>query len=80
MLCSGRGLVIEVAAHGDEVVADDAKAHPDFHTVISFVTTTVQPMSPLEHADPTFASGSPLLPALERHAGTCARRAESPPT
>ena len=37
MLCSGRGLVIEVAAHGDEVVADDAKAHPDFHTVISFV-------------------------------------------
>jgi hypothetical protein len=29
-------------AHRDEVVTDDAKTHPDFHTIMSFVAAAVQ--------------------------------------
>jgi hypothetical protein len=52
-------------AHRDEVVTDDAKTYPDFHTIMSFVAAAVQSMPPLEHDNPGFASGSPLLPLLK---------------
>src|SRR5258708_16132418 len=52
-------------AHRDEVVTDDAKTHPDFHTIMSLVAAAVQSMPPLEHTNPAFASGSPLLPLLK---------------
>src|SRR6266852_2244467 len=51
--------------HGDEIVADRPEADPNFHAVVAFVAAAVQSMAPLEHANPAFASGSPLLPLLE---------------
>src|SRR6266550_6120006 len=51
--------------HGDEVVADRPKADPNSHAAVAFVPAAVQPVAALEHANPTFASGSPLLSFLE---------------
>src|ERR1700730_15595914 len=51
--------------HTDQVVANRPQAYPNFHAVVAFVAAAVQSMAPLEHANPTFASGSPLLPLLE---------------
>jgi hypothetical protein len=50
---------------GDEVIADDPKADPNLHAIVALIAAAVQSVAPFEHDNPTFTSGSPLLPALE---------------
>src|SRR5271157_572594 len=52
-------------SHVDEVIGDDPQPHPSPHSVGSVVAATRQPVPPLDHADPAFTSGAPLLAPLE---------------
>ena len=68
--CEGRrGLALgrgrECVAEIDEVVGDDAEADPTLHAIGALVTTSVQPMTSLQEADPTLAPGSPFLGTAE---------------
>ena len=49
----------------DEVVADDSESNPAVHPVIAFVPAAIESMTSLDHADSTFATGSPFLPRAE---------------
>jgi|SRR5437870_3015368 len=49
----------------DQIVCDDAQAHPPLHASVSPITTAIQSMAPFEHADATFCSGSPPLASAE---------------
>ena len=49
----------------DEVIRDHAEPRPADHSLAPFVPATVESVPPLEYADASFASGSPLLPFFE---------------
>src|SRR5437870_4572150 len=51
--------------HVDEVVTDDAESNPTVHPVVAFVPAAIESMTPLDHADAPFATGSPFLPIAE---------------
>jgi hypothetical protein len=45
----------------DEIVGDHAEADPAPHSVVALVSTAIEAVSPLDHADTSSASGAPLL-------------------
>src|ERR1700687_454684 len=62
---SARGRSGQGATDVDQVVGDDAQADPALDALGPFVTGSVQPVAPLQEADPALASGSPLLGMAE---------------
>ena len=59
------GLVCQGPTDVDEVVTHDAETYITLHAAVSLVATAIQAVASLEHADPAFAAGPPLLPLLE---------------
>src|SRR5258708_12271700 len=59
------GLFFECGTDVDEVVGDDAEPDPTLHSGIAFVAAAVEPVSPLDHADASLASGPPFLSVAE---------------
>src|SRR5215467_256808 len=55
----------QLTTHVDEVIGDNAQAHPSSQARHAAISASCQAMSPFEHADSAFASGSPLLAVLE---------------
>src|SRR4029450_13379931 len=49
----------------DQVVTNDPETNPALHACIPFVAAAVQTVAPLQHADATFAAGSPSLGLFE---------------
>lgn len=48
-----------------EIIGDHTESHPALHSVVTFVSATIQTVSPLDHADATLASGAPFLAVAE---------------
>src|SRR5215831_2886557 len=53
------------ATNIDEIIGDHAEPDPALHSVLAFIPTTVEPVSPLGHADAAFAAGPPFLAVTE---------------
>src|SRR5215471_14505971 len=53
------------ATNIDEIIGDHAESDPALHSVFAFVPTTVEPVSPLGHADAALAAGPPILAVTE---------------
>jgi hypothetical protein len=49
----------------DDVVCDHPKANPALHAFEPSISTAIQSVAPLQHADAAFASGPPALPSSE---------------
>src|SRR5215467_15859550 len=45
----------------DQVIGDNSESDPSIHPVLAAIPTPIQPVSSFQNADPTFATGSPLL-------------------
>src|SRR5258705_2803742 len=58
-------LVFHCATDVDDVVGDDAEPDPTLHSGIAFVAAAIEPVSPLDHADASLASGPPFLSVAE---------------
>ena len=52
-------------ANIDDVVGDDAKPDPTLHSGIALIAAAAEPMSPLDDADASLASGPPFLAVAE---------------
>src|SRR5207245_6380072 len=59
------GLFFHCATDVDDVVCDDAEPDPTLHSGIAFVAAAIEPVSPLDHADASLASGPPFLSVAE---------------
>src|SRR5260221_2712377 len=59
------GLFFHCATGVDDVVGDDAEPDPTLHSGIAFVVAAIEPVSPLDHADASLASGPPFLSVAE---------------
>src|SRR6267378_8272914 len=61
----------------DNVVGDHAEPDPTLHSGIAFVAAAIEPVSPLDHADASLASGlsvaEPALPLLSFALGALGR-------
>jgi hypothetical protein len=55
----------EAAADLNDVVGDDCQPDPALHALESTIAATTQPVSPLQHADASLASGLPALSGSE---------------
>ena len=49
----------QVMPHVYQVVGNYSESYPPLHSILALVTAAVQPASPLENADPSFAANSP---------------------
>jgi len=58
-------LRVEGSPHIDEVVGDYAESCPSFHSANALVPASAESVPLLEHADASFASGSPFLTSLK---------------
>src|SRR6266436_10111530 len=59
------GLFFHCAADVDEVVGDHTEPDPTPHSIFALVSAAVEPVSPLDHADTSLASGPPFLAVAE---------------
>ncbi len=59
------GTFFHYATDVDDVVGDDAEPNPTLHSGIAFVAAAIEPVSPLNHADASLASGPPFLSVAE---------------
>ena len=57
--------LVDGAADVDEIIGDHAEPDPAPHSILAFVATTVEAVSPLGHADAALASGTPFLTVAE---------------
>ena len=57
--------LIDDSADVDEVIGNNAESGPADHSFAALVPATVESVPPLEYADASFASCSPLLPFFE---------------
>ena len=46
----------------DEIIGDHAEADPTLHSELALVAGAAEPVSTLDHADASFASGAPFRP------------------
>src|SRR5580704_7001477 len=53
-------LLFHGATDVDDVVGDDAEAHPAVHSDVALVSAAVEAVSPFDDADASLASGAPL--------------------
>ena len=60
-----RLLFFHRAADVDEVVGDHAEPDPALHSGVALVAAAIEPVSPLDHADASLASGPPFLAVAE---------------
>src|SRR5206468_11142378 len=60
---------LRAQSHGpadvDEIIGDDAQAHPTLDSVIAFVPAAVERVPALQNTNPPFASRSPFLAVAE---------------
>src|SRR5258705_7734298 len=63
--CLPDRLFFHCAPDVDDVVGDDAEPDPTLHSGIAFVAAAIEPVSPLDHADASLASGPPFLSVAE---------------
>src|ERR1022692_4445266 len=49
----------------DEIIGDHSEADPAFHTTITLVSTAVESVATLQHADSPFTAGPPFLPVAK---------------
>ena len=59
------GLFFHCATDVNDVVGDDTEPDPTLHSGIAFVVAAIEPVSPLDHADASLASGPPFLSVAE---------------
>ena len=52
-------------ANIDDVVGDDPKPDPTLHSGIALIAAAAEPVSPLDDADASLASGPPFLAVAE---------------
>ena len=60
-----RASFCQAEPHVDEVIGDHSQSNPSPHAVLAPIATAVQPVPPLENADPAFAARAPALTFLE---------------
>src|SRR5258705_9796476 len=58
-------LFFHCATDVDDVVGDDAAPDTTLHSGIAFVEAAIEPVSTLDHADASLASGPPFLSVAE---------------
>src|SRR5246127_267249 len=49
----------------DEIVGDHTEADPAPHSIVALVSTAIEAVSPLDHADTSFAASAPFLTVAE---------------
>ena len=49
----------------NKIVGDHAEPDPLLHSVVALVSATIETVSPLDHTDAPFASGTPFLADAE---------------
>jgi hypothetical protein len=49
----------------DEIVGDHAESDPTLHSIVALISTAIEAIAPLDHADASFASGAPFLAVAE---------------
>src|SRR5208282_5774715 len=60
-----RGLFFQCTADVEEIVGDDAEPDPTLHSGLALVAAAAEPVSPLDDADASLASGPPFLAVAE---------------
>ena len=60
-----RRLFFHCAADVDDIVCDDAKAHPSVHSDEASVVAAGEAVAALDHTDASFGSGAPFLSVTE---------------
>ena len=50
---------------GKTLLGDDTEPDPAVHSDVALVAATIEAVSPLDHADTSFAPGAPFLPVAE---------------
>src|SRR5215471_19821772 len=48
-----------------EIVGDHAESDPTLHSIVALISTAIEAIAPLDHADASFASGAPFLAVAE---------------
>src|SRR5271167_2970187 len=59
------GLLFQCTANVEEIVGDDSEPDPTLHSGLTLVAAAAEPVSPLEHADASLASGPPFPAVAE---------------
>ena len=59
------GLLFQCTADVEEIVGDDAEPDPTLHSGLALVAAAAEPVSPLDDADASLASGPPFLAVAE---------------
>lgn len=64
LLC-GFSLLIDGSPDVDEIIRDHAQSDPPLHSVHALIAAAVETVPPFQHANASFAAGSPLLSLFE---------------
>ena len=59
------GVSLQCTADVEEIVGDDAEPDPTLHSGLALVAAAAEPVSPLDDADASLASGPPFLAVAE---------------